>query len=175
MSERLLLDMDGVICDTMGSAFSIVNQEQGTNIIHADCKDYWFNGLQVQPYVILEVLRRDGFYRDLDVVTGAVGAVNRLREQYDVVVCSQPMSGAVNCEAEKREWLAEHFDKDFAESALIIKDKSKVEGKAIIEDNPFVEGDFEVVMFDQAWNRNRISKYRMFGWHDLRQVRKAME
>lgn len=174
MSE-LLLDMDGVICDTMGAAFSIVNQEQGTNIIHADCKDYWFKDLPVEPSVIIDVLRREGFYRHLDVITGAVGAVNRLREQYDVVVCTAPMKGAESCEDEKREWLAEHFDTDFAEQAIVTTDKSKVKGKAIIEDNPYIEGKFIPIMFDQAWNRNRIGKYRMFGWHDLRNVRKAMQ
>jgi 5'(3')-deoxyribonucleotidase len=91
-----------------------------------------------------------------------------------VVVCTQPAQSKT-CETEKREWLAEHFDTDFAEQAIVTRDKSKVLGKAIIEDNPYIEVPFIPIMFDQAWNRNRINKYRMFGWHDLRVVKRVME
>jgi 5'(3')-deoxyribonucleotidase len=163
---ELLLDMDGVIADTMGAVCNRLD------IIHADIEDYWFDGLDTQA--ILSILREDGFYRHLDVITGAVGAVNRLRSQYDVRVCSQPMEGAENCEQEKREWLAEHFDSDFAEQALIVPDKSIVKARAIIEDNPDITGDFQPIMFHQAWNR-RADYPRMYGWQDLHIVRRVLD
>ncbi len=175
MESRLLVDCDGVLADTMGYALKIVNHEENVNIIHADIRDYWFDELPVKKDVFVDVLRTKGFYRELGVITGAVEAVNRLREQYDVVVCTAPMPGAEGCEGEKREWLAQHFDSDFAEQAIVIPDKSKVQGKAIIEDNPFIQGDFKVVMFDQPWNRFGLFKYRMFGWGDLKPIKRAME
>lgn len=172
-NNRLLLDVDGTIADFMGSVYRTIEAETGDKLIHADTVDYWFGDTEHKP-LILDIMHREGTYRHLDVITGAVGAVNRLREQYDVVVCTQPAQSKT-CETEKREWLAEHFDKDFSESAIVTRDKSKVLGKAIIEDNPYIDVPYEVIMFDQAWNRNRIGKYRMFGWHDLRNVRKAMQ
>jgi 5'(3')-deoxyribonucleotidase len=173
MNERLLLDMDGVTADFMGHVYNVVEQETGDKLCHADTVDYWFGDTEHKP-LILDIMHRPGTFRNLDVITGAVRAVNRLREQYDVVVCTQPTT-STTCETEKREWLAEHFDADFAESAIVTRDKSKVLGKAIIEDNPNIDGQFIPIMFDQAWNRNRISKYRIFGWHDTKLIKRVME
>lgn len=173
---RCLLDMDGVICNTMASVFETLHIERGISICHADIDDYWFSGLPVQTGDILDIMKRDGFYRHLDVITGAVEAVRRLREQYDVVVCSAPLKGHNHAEDEKREWLAEHFDKDFAESAIITSDKARVMGRVLIEDNPFIDRDanWRPVMLDQAWNRNVTDLPRMYGWHDLSVVEEAM-
>jgi 5'-nucleotidase len=168
----LLVDMDGCMADFMGYCYKQIEAETGDKLIHADTVDYWFADTEHKP-LILDIMHREGTYRHLDVITGAVQAVNRLREQYDVVVCTQPAQSKT-CETEKREWLAEHFDKDFAEQAIVTRDKSKVLGKLIIEDNPHIEVPYEVVMFDQAWNRNAIFKHRMFGWHDLRPIRRAL-
>ncbi len=175
MSNILLVDMDGCLCDTMGAVFDRAEQEHGIQMTHSDIHDYWFNDAPLEKHMIFDYLREPGFYRNLDVITGAVRAVNRLRGQYDVVVCSQPMQGAESCEDEKREWLAEHFDTDFAESAIITRDKAKVMGKFIIEDNPFIDVPYGVIMFDQRWNRNRINTPRMYGWHDLSVVDRAMK
>lgn len=172
MSERLLLDMDGVVADFMGYVYSVVEQETGSKLCHADTVDYWFADTSHRG-LILDIIHREGTYSHLDVITGAVRAVNRLREQYDVVVCTQP-SKSPFCEDEKREWLARHFDNDFAEEAIVTREKHLVPGKAIIEDNPDIAGNFTPIMFDQAWNRN-APYARMYGWHDLGVVRRVME
>ena len=171
--SRLLVDMDGVMADFTGFCYKQVELETGDKLIHADTVDYWFNDTEHKP-LILDIMHREGTYRHLDVITGAVGAINRLREQYDVVVCTQPAKSST-CETEKREWLAEHFDKDFAEQAIVTREKHLVKGKAIIEDNPEIKGDFIPIMFDQAWNRRAIFKHRMFGWHDLNPIKRVME
>ena len=175
MENRLLLDMDGVMCDTMGAVFNEVRTNHGIDIVHADITDYWFKDSPASVDCFMDALRTKGIYRNLDVITGAVGAVNRLREQFDVVVCTAPMKGAEFCEDEKREWLAEHFDQDFAERAIVTADKSKVIGRLLIEDNPHVESPAQVIMFDQAYNRDRTDVPRMYGWHDLKVIQEAME
>ncbi len=165
--ESLLVDMDGVLADTMGGVFDLLDDDHA----HEDVYDYWFDGLDKKS--IIEALRSDGLYRHLDVITGAVRGVNRLREEFNgnVYVCSAPMSGAEHCETEKREWLEEHFDAEFAMQAIITADKTTVPGRLIIEDNPDVAGGmWRPVMFDQAWNRH-VDYPRMYGWHDLQVVR----
>jgi len=100
-----------------------------------------------------------------------------LREKYDVVVCSAPPKTSKTAEDEKREWLAEHFDTDFAEQAIITRDKHLVIGKLLIEDNPHIERDanWTPVMFDQPWNRRAIFKHRMFGWGDIHLIDRLMK
>ncbi len=169
-NEKVLLcDMDGVMADSVGRAFEIIKQEQRINMCHSDVVDYWFNYLPVRPHEVLDVMRRPGFYTELDVITGAIPAINRLRENYDVRVCTAPMRGAQHCENEKREWLWRHFDKDFADKAYVVEDKTKVPGHVLIDDNPDISTTAEwiPVLFDQAWNRHNKELPRMLGWSNL--------
>ena len=164
----ILIDCDGVLADFMGRVYQITEQETGHSYCHADTKDYWFNDSPDKD-LFLDIMNRPGIYADLDVITGAVRAVNRLRERFDVQICSAPPKLSTTAEDEKREWLAKHFDKDFAESALITRDKHLAIGRILIEDNPDVVGvraRWRPVIFDQPWNQNARAP-RMFGWGDL--------
>ena len=172
--ESLLIDMDGVMADTMGGAFDYVEQHFGHSLAHEDIEDYWFAGLPRED--MLTAFRSDGFYRNLDVMTGAVRAIKRLREEYggNVYVCSAPMEGAPHCETEKRDWLSEYFDAEFARQAIITANKAAVPGRVIIEDNPHIAGGiWQPVIFDQPYNRT-VTYPRMYGWHDLGVVRAHM-
>lgn len=175
--DALLIDMDGVIADTMGGMLDYIEEHNGHSLAHEDIKDYWFSGLEKEKEDIMAAMRTKGFYRHLDVITGAVRGVKRLREEYNgnVYVCSSPMAGAEGCENDKREFLAEHFDEDFAREAIITPDKSLVLGRVIIEDNPNLPaGPWQPVMFDQPYNRMATQYPRMYGWHDLQVVRNLM-
>jgi len=172
--EALLIDMDGVMADTMGHLFNYMEERHGILLAHEDIKDYWFSGLPRDE--MLNAMRTEGFYRHLDVIAGSVRAINRLREEYNgnVYVCSGPMVGAEFCDTEKRDWLAEHYDEDFAREAIIVPDKTMVLGRVIIEDNPEIRGGvWQPVMYDQMYNR--MAPYpRMHGWCDLQVVRDQM-
>ena len=170
MSERLLVDMDGVLADAVGRAFRMTD----TRLTLADADNYWFDGLD--SGAILNSMRQRNFFSDLDVIYGAVGGVNRLRDKYDVAVCTAPMPGYQgDAEAEKRQWLERHFDREFAESAIVTPDKHLHPAKAIIEDNPDVNHPGQIIMFHQRWNRNTRHHPRMFNWGDLDVVERVME
>ncbi len=173
---RLLVDMDGCMAEFMGHIYSTVKAETGRQYCHADTVDYWFNDSPDRA-LFLDIMNREGTYRHLGVISGAREAITRLRESYDVVVCSAPPKTSKTAEDEKREWLAEHFDTDFAEQAIITRDKHLVIGRVLIEDNPHIDRDanWRPVMFDQAWNREVTDLPRMYGWHDLAPVMEAME
>lgn len=175
MSERLLIDQDGVLADFMGHVYNVVEQETGAKYCHADTTDYWFGNI-VHKKLFTEIIDREGTYRHLDVITGAVRAVNRLRERYDVRVCSAPPKHSKTAEDEKREWLAEHFDQDFAEQAIITRDKHLVIGRLLVEDNPMIDrnANWQPIMFDQPWNRHVVDLDVMYGWGDIHVVTELM-
>lgn len=176
-NERsILIDQDGVLADTMGAVFNRLD----TYYCHADISDYWFKGLSTPPEAFLDALRTPGLYRSLDVITGAVRAVNRLREMYhdNVFVVTSPMSGVEEtCEQEKREWLAEHFDTDFAERAIVTPNKAEVIGRLLIEDNPDIsrEASWQPILFDQPWNRHVPDLPVMRNWGDLQVIHRNYE
>jgi 5'(3')-deoxyribonucleotidase len=173
--DALLIDMDGVMFDTMGGLFDYMEQHHGQFLAHEDIRDYWFSGLPEDE--IMAAMRSKGFYRHLDVITGAIRGVNRLREEYNgnVYVCSAPMGGADTSETEKRDALAEHFDEDFAREAIITTNKAAVMGRVLIEDNPDVAGGiWRPIMFNQPYNQMAKQYPRMYGWHDLQVVRDQM-
>lgn len=175
-SKTLLLDMDGVIADTMGSVFDTIMRETGVQLCHADTTDYWFAGMEVEPDYILDVMRRPGFFLGLDIITGAKHAINRLRRDYEVVVCTAPLKGSYNAEQEKRLWLDKYFDSELAETAIVTNDKSSVEGRVLVEDNPHIDrtAKWLPIMFDQAWNRHVEDLPVMYGWSDLEPIREYM-
>jgi 5'(3')-deoxyribonucleotidase len=117
----------------------------------------------------MDIMNREGLYRHLGVITGAREAVTRLRERYDVVVLSSPPTGSKTAEDEKREWLAEHFDTDFAEEAIITRQKHLIIGRLLIEDNPDIARDasWQPIVFHQPYNRHVTDLPRMYGWGDL--------
>lgn len=174
--ESLLIDMDGVLADTMGGVFDYVEERYGHRLAHEDIRKYSF-GEELPREHIFEALCSPGFSRHLKLMTGAVRAVNRLREEYDgnVYICSAPMKGAEHSETEKRDWLAEHYDDVFAREAIITANKAAVPGRVLVEDNPDVTGGiWRPIMFDHLYNRGATQYPRMYGWHDLAPIRDTM-
>lgn len=163
------------MADFMGHIYETVRAETGRKYCHADTVDYWFNDCPDRS-LFLDIMNREGTYRHLGLISGAREAITRLREQYDVVVCSAPPKTSKTAEDEKREWLAEHFDSEFAEQAIITHDKHLVMGRVLIEDNPDIARDanWQPIIFSQAWNQAVTDLPRMQGWFDLGPVRRAM-
>lgn len=74
--------------------------EPGTEIFHNVPKEVsgkWY-----------EYINEKGFFRDLPVIEGAVEAVQKLQEKYEVYVVSAAMEFRNSLE-DKLDWLAEHF------------------------------------------------------------------
>ncbi len=179
--ETLVLDMDGVITDTIGRVCDIAHDEDGLYICHADVEDYWFKGMIQPPSYLLDIMRREGFYLDLLPITGAMRAIRRLRHELNdnVVICTAPLNNAPTCEEEKRDWIARHFDQDFADRTMVVKDKDHVQGKVLVEDNPHVDDkphEWEhLVLFTQRWNRHRTDVPHMNGWGDIDTITELMK
>lgn len=173
--NRLYVDMDGVLADFMGEVYRQVEAETGRRYCHADTVDYWFNDCPDKD-LFLDIMNREGTYRHLGLITGAREAITRLREYYDVRVLSAPPKASKTAEDEKREWLAEHFDTEFAEQAIIDRNKSLYIGKVLIEDNPHIDRDanWRPVIFTQPWNTGVTDLPRMDGWGDIQVVMREM-
>lgn len=107
---KIAIDMDEVLADPIHKFIQLYNRDHqvpldliikpGTEIfqnVPEDVNDKWF-----------EYINEKGFFRDLPVIDGAVEAVRKLQEKYEVYVVSAAMEFKNSLE-DKFDWLNEHF------------------------------------------------------------------
>ena len=83
---------------------------------------------------------REGFFRALNALPGAIDSVNELRaiESIDVYILTAPSALNPHSYTEKRLWVEEHFDVEFAHNLIICSNKGLLKGDILIDDH--VEG-----------------------------------
>jgi len=107
---RIAIDMDEVLADPIHKFIQLYNRDHqvpldliikpGTEIfqnVPAEINQKWF-----------EYINEKGFFRDLPVIDGAVEAVQKLQENYEVYIVSAAMEFKNSLE-DKFDWLQEHF------------------------------------------------------------------
>lgn len=107
---RIAIDMDEVLADPIHKFIQLYNRDHqvpldlvikpGTEIfqnVPDEVNDKWF-----------DYINEKGFFRDLPVIDGAVEAVKKLQQKYEVYIVSAAMEFRNSLE-DKLDWLAEHF------------------------------------------------------------------
>lgn len=115
MKPRVLLDVDGVICDFLTPALETINRLLGTDHKLTDMKSWHlfdsFVASKAVERAAYDEWKSIGWCRNLPVYPGAVEGVTSLREIADVYICTSPMNGETWTN-ERERWLAHHFGFD---------------------------------------------------------------
>ena len=133
MSKRIFIDMDGVISD-----------------FETGAKD------EALKKGVPKLSRPDLFvdYRNLDIIPGAVEAVYKLNQDFDVFIATTPPWDRPEVWGHKREWLEEHFP--YLKRKLILTHrKDLLIGDILIDDTRFRgQPDFKGnwFWFNKDWN-----------------------
>lgn len=108
--QRLAIDMDEVIADTIKKFIDIYKSRHDFDIVPEH-----LNGKEIADVLPeeLRAIKRDyinqkGFFRDIPVMPDSQAVVKELCEKYDVYIVSAAMEFK-NSLADKYEWLEEHF------------------------------------------------------------------
>lgn len=110
--EKVYIDMDGVLCDFYNAQKEALLKTPEQKYPQAK----W------------------GFFLKLKEIDGAIDAVNKLKEKYDVWILTRPSTRNVNCYTEKAQWLVDHLGDDILEKTIMSPDKSLVKGDYLIDD-----------------------------------------
>lgn len=170
----ILVDMDGVICDWQGK-FDELLQDHYPHIpllLRENMTVFKSQSLYAEEHQdeIAEMMDREGFYRTLNPIEGAVEALNEMAEEYEVFLCTAPYVTNVTCASEKMDWVREHLGQDWTERMIITSDKTLARGEILIDDKPVITGAmvpvWKHIVFDAPYNRH--IEARIDRWADWR-------
>jgi 5'(3')-deoxyribonucleotidase len=168
MRKSIAIDMDGVIADEVVQLLNYYETHYGVKV-HPDElngrsedevlpeKDA-FNKLSVMP----------GYFRSIPVMAGAVEAVKRLSENFDIYIVSAAIQYPHSL-SQKREWLGEHFPFISWRNIIFCGDKSIIGTDYMIDDHIKNLDHFKgkTIMFNAFHNVNHTHHQRVNNWDDV--------
>lgn len=177
---RVLVDMDAVIADWHAEydrQLALVG-DPAAAIPRSHQQPSWNLKLDRTPAeiaIIDELMAIDGFYRDLEQITGAHEALNgMLAAGHDVRIVSAPFIPNATCASDKLAWVARHYGPEWVARVILTNDKTFVRGDILIDDKPEIIGactpDWGHIVFGSYPYNSHIDGHRMRTWADLPQV-----
>lgn len=135
--QRICVDMDDTMADTVGEHLSRYNAEHGLGITKRDLRGKWLwdHAPVEHREALLGYMRSDDFFEELDVLPGAVETLERLQAHYEIFVATAAMEFP-NSFASKFRWLQKNFPFIHYRQYVYCGDKSILRGDYLIDDMP---------------------------------------
>jgi 5'(3')-deoxyribonucleotidase len=131
----VLCDQDGILADLTGKVLKRYNSIHNTQYTTGDLWSYHFGKVMPGGDIVNSWFQEPGFYRDLDVLPGAVKALQKLHQATRVVILTSP-GNAPQCVPDKSAWLDEHFPFLPDYERIYTSRKELVRGAFLIDDAP---------------------------------------
>ena len=117
--EDLFVDMDGVLCDFEAKVTAVTGKTPDD--------PNWQN-------IKDELSSKEGFYRDLPPIFGAIEAFKKLCERYNVYILSTPSWDNPSSYSDKRIWVETYLGGAGYKKLILTHNKSLMVGRALIDD-----------------------------------------
>ncbi|AMR33334.1 5'(3')-deoxyribonucleotidase [Mucilaginibacter sp. PAMC 26640] len=168
MKKSIAIDMDGVLADV---------EQQFLNWYQRDY-DVLFNkeyligkdeaNLFPEPGAARTFATSAGFFLDIPVMDGAIEAVKKLMESYEIYIVSAAMEFPVSL-IEKHEWLKVNFPFIHWRNIIFCGDKSIINTDYMIDDHLKNLDNFKgkTIMFNAFHNINYHHHVRANNWDDV--------
>jgi 5'(3')-deoxyribonucleotidase len=169
--QRIAIDMDEVIADTLGNYLRIYNADFGRNLTREDM--HGRNVIDVTPPEDIPRIRRyfqdEKFFTEIDPMPGSQEVVKALAEEYEVFVTTSAMDAPISF-MPKFLWLKQHFPFISSNHIVFCGDKSIVFADFLIDDNArhFERFQGEPILFSAPHNMNETRFRRVNNWQDVR-------
>ncbi len=168
MKESIAIDMDGVLADVEAQFISWYHEEYGVLVDRSN-----FLGVpEAEAFPDKGALHRyvasAGFFRTVPLMPGAVEAVKKLMEKYEVFVVSAAMEYPLSL-AEKHEWLSLHFPFISWRNIVFCGSKAIIDTNYLIDDHlknlDHCKG--KPIMFTAGHNINHQGHIRVNNWEEV--------
>lgn len=161
MKKTIAIDMDGVIADVELQALHWYKRLSGITLTKADVLGRTEEAF-LPDGLFRKFIYQSGFFRTAPVMEGAVEALLKLSEAFEIYIVSAAMEFPDSL-SEKRAWLSEHFPFISWKNIVFCGDKSIIKTDYMIDDHP-KNLDFCVgkpVMF-ASFHNNHIDRFDCF-------------
>jgi 5'-nucleotidase len=165
----IAVDMDEVLADLVPKWLSVYNKEWDDNLVKEDLLE-WDITKFVKPECgdkVYEIIMRDGFYVDLDIIPGAQEGVEALQGMgYNICIASASPRTAY---ADKHNWIKKHFPTIDTDNIIFTKNKSLVKADLLLDDGVHNLESFTgfKVLFATPWNQTEERFVRVNGWEEF--------
>jgi len=168
--ERIAIDMDGVLADTMEQFFQFDERDFGKrrSVEEVIGKPESLAFPKAKEYV-----RRKDFFRSAPVMKESSEILSQLNKQYEVFIVSAATEFPQSL-FEKYEWLSEHFPFIGWQQMVFCGSKTIVEADIMIDDH-FKNLDFfkgHTILFSQPHNLLQSSNRhrRVHSWSEIGEI-----
>lgn len=171
--QRIAIDMDEVIADTLGNFLKTYNADLGRNLTKAEL--HGRRVLEATPpedlQRVREYFRSEKFFAEIDVMEDSQDVVRGLVQKYEVFITTAAMEVPVSFKP-KFNWLQQHFPFIPASNVVFCGDKSIIRADYLIDDNVrhFERFQGEGVLFTAHHNVNETRYRRVDNWRDVRKM-----
>ena len=168
MKKSIAIDMDGVIADTETHFLNWYERDFGVKIHPTEILGREENEMFPDKTAARKFAFTPGFFRTLPVMHGAVEALKKLMETYEVYIVSAAMEFPQSL-PEKLDWLKEHFPFIDWRHIIFCGDKSIINTDYMIDDHiknlDYFKG--KPLMFHAFHNVNHTHHTRVNNWQDV--------
>lgn len=169
---RILLDMDGVICDFLGPLIEQYNHLTGEGVKMESIVTYQTAKYVRKRGVLFGIKDSPGFIRNLQPYPDALESIELLHDAGHDIVFVSNATNAPSSGHEKREWLKYYLGHLWSKPQLVLTyHKYLVKGDVLLEDSPSnlekLDDDVKAVLFHQHYNAQENRFERVYGWSDF--------
>lgn len=171
--QRIAIDMDEVVADTMARYLDVYNADFGLNLTRE-----YFHGKRVMEAIdaahvarARTYFQREDFFSEIPVMPGSQEVVRKLSERYEVFITTAAMDVPCSFSA-KFEWLKQHFPFVSAKRIVFCGDKSIIAADFMIDDDPKHFRTFagEGILYTAPHNIHETRFRRVNDWNDVREM-----
>lgn len=168
--QRICVDMDEVMADTLGELLRRYNQAFGENVAPGDLagKSLWeFTPLERQEQ-LRAILHAEEFFEDLPLIPGAQQVLRDLSGRFEIFIASQAMA-VPNSLGPKFRWLQRYFPFIPPTHYVFCGNKSVLLADYLIDDQPrnLLQFEGQGLLFTAPHNLARTEFVRVHNWSEV--------
>jgi len=168
MRKSIAIDMDGVIADEVVQLLTYYEKHYGIKIHPNELSGRSEENVVPEKDAYGKLSAIPGYFRSTPVMEGAVDAVKKLMESFDVYIVSAAMQYPHSL-SQKLEWLGEHFPFISWRNIIFCGDKSIIGTDYMIDDHIKNLDHFKgkTIMFNAFHNVNHTHHQRVNNWDEV--------